>query len=194
MNDNQNNNSIPNANNSFIPPQPINNVNQQTQNLGIMNMTPVSNGITPAVQSQNQPNNSNQVVLGSVNNTVATGVPLPSANNPASNQITPSVIPQQQPNVTNNNQFINQNVNNNQNVHNEASINDLNIDGTYNNMNVKPDYVNDPKVLENMNEPKKNTIKVNKEMKTFILIALFLLVFIILMPVLFDLLNKVRFH
>ena len=91
---------------------------------------------------------------------------------------------------SNNNQFINQTAQS----YNETSINDLNVDGTYNRMNIAPEYVNDKQVKENMETPKKNTVPISKELKTVFVIALILLAFIIVMPALFDLISNLRFH
>ena len=79
-------------------------------------------------------------------------------------------------------------------TYNETSINDLNVDGAYNKMNVAPDYVNDKQIKDNIESHKKNTVPVSKELKTVIIIALILLVFIIIMPMIFDFLNNLRFH
>ena len=57
-----------------------------------------------------------------------------------------------------------------------------------------PDYVNDKQVKDNMEAPKKNTVTVSKELKTVIVIAAILLIFIIVMPFLFDLISNIRFH
>ncbi len=78
--------------------------------------------------------------------------------------------------------------------YNDTSINDLNVDGTYNRMNVAPEYVNDQQVKENIQAPKKNTVPISKELKTVFVIALILLAFIIVMPMLFDLLNNLRYQ
>ncbi len=93
-------------------------------------------------------------------------------------------------NNQNGGQFFNQN---NQ-VYNETSINDLNVDGAYNRMNIAPEYVNEKQVRENMEVPKKNTVPISKELKTVFIIALILLAFIIVMPMLFDLISNLRFH
>ena len=99
----------------------------------------------------------------------------------------------------NQNNFINQNVqtggvNMDNMIHNDTSINDLNVDGAYNRINVAPDYVNDKQVRENMDFAKKNTVPVSKELKTVIVIAAILLIFIIVMPFLFDLISNIRFN
>ena len=62
-------------------------------------------------------------------------------------------------------------------------------------MEKAPDYVNSPEVKENINPTKKNTITITKELKTVIIIVGVMLAFvIIIMPLLFDLINKIRFH
>ena len=80
--------------------------------------------------------------------------------------------------------------------YNETSISDLNVEGAYNNMNVRPDYTSDPKVMEiiHPDPAKKNTVKIGKELKTFFIIAAILLAFIMVLPNLFDLLNNIRFR
>ena len=80
---------------------------------------------------------------------------------------------------------------NNTNNYNETSLNDLNIDGTYNQM-LKTDYSQEPKVRENIEKSKKNTIPITKELKTFLLIALVLFGFIIIMPYIFDFVRNIR--
>ena len=81
----------------------------------------------------------------------------------------------------------------------ETSLSDLNVDGTYNRMNVAPDYVNDPKVMEILHpeqvpEKKKNTLTITKEIKMVFVIALVLFAFIMLIPYISDIVNKIRFH
>lgn len=78
--------------------------------------------------------------------------------------------------------------------YNETSIADLNVDGKYNRMEKAPEYVNSPEVRENINPTKKNTVTITKELKTVLIITGIILVFIIIMPVLFELLSKIRFH
>lgn len=75
----------------------------------------------------------------------------------------------------------------------QTYLNDMNVNGAYNKMEA-PIYVNDQKVVENMQGPKKNTITITKELKTIIIISLILLVFIFVMPNIFDLINNFRFR
>ena len=135
----------------------------------------------------------------------ASNVQSNSINNQSSNQFIntnafqPNVISQNGIPLPTNNQEVSQNVVSNQQVqqmqtYNESSINDLNVDGSYNRLNVPPEYVNDVKVKENIEAPKKNTVPISKELKTVIVIALILLVFILVMPFLFDLISNLRFH
>ena len=170
------------------------NPNQNQSGLGSI---PVNSPIPPQnIQPNQQPQVLNQVnnMVNPINNAV--GV----QNNISSSQ------PVQQPviNPSANNFFnpVNQ-VNNIVNLDNsvtsntssdKSNINDLNVDGTYNRINVAPDYVNDKQVKENMEAPKKNTVTVSKELKTVIVIAAILLIFIIVMPFLFDLISNIRFH
>lgn len=87
-----------------------------------------------------------------------------------------------------NNKFIN--FDNNQN---EQSLDNLNVDGSYNQLETSK-YSNDPKVIQNINETKKNTVPISKELKTVIIIALVLLLFIIVMPMIFEFINDIRFN
>ena len=171
--------------------------------------TPVSAPmpVQPVVQMQQQPVVNNQNSIPPVNNII------PDENNNLSE--IPNVSTQQNSvvnNVTQNTTPIIQNDNNainalnigdnNQNQvtpepqnYNETSITDLNVDGVYNHMEKAPDYVNSPEVKENINPTKKNTITITKELKTVIIIVGVMLAFvIIIMPLLFDLINKIRFH
>lgn len=196
MNNNQDLNNVTPTNINSIPVIP------PTQ-------TPVSAPmpVQPVVQMQQQPVVNNQNSIPPVNNII------PDENNNLSE--IPNVSTQQNSvvnNVTQNTTPIIQNDNNainalnigdnNQNQvtpepqnYNETSITDLNVDGVYNHMEKAPDYVNSPEVKENINPTKKNTITITKELKTVIIIVGVMLAFvIIIMPLLFDLINKIRFH
>ena len=154
--------------------QPTNPVNVQAQST-----TNVSLGTTSAPSNVAQ---SNVVTLGTVSNvTYADTI----------GDINYDTPPQENVDTSNNTSetFINPS-------YNENTLSDLNVEGTYNNMNVSQDYMNDPKVMENIHpDPeKKKTITIGKELKTFILIALVLLVFIFVLPILANIFNKIRFH
>lgn len=76
----------------------------------------------------------------------------------------------------------------------DSSINSMNIKDNYNNLD-KPGYVSDAQVVENMNNySQKKTIPITKELKTVIAITVVLLIFIIVMPMLFDLISNLRFN
>ena len=81
---------------------------------------------------------------------------------------------------------------NSENTFNETSINDLNVDGSYNKLpNI--DYSNDPQVVSNIkNMTKKNTIKISKELQTFFIIVVILFLFILVMPYIFDLVRDIK--
>lgn len=128
-------------------------------------------------------------------------------NNNQNNQI-PNVLPTMPQMTPNNNQVPLQNQNNSDtnlinnqnnrfinfdNNQNEQSLDNLNVDGSYNQLETSK-YSNDPKVIQNINETKKNTVPVSKELKTVIIIALFLLLFIIVMPMIFEFINDIRFN
>lgn len=187
MNNNQNgNNNSPfgmlNNNNQVIPPMQNNNMN--TPNT-------VSNAINQQVQNQpvnNTTQQSNVVTLGTVSN-VTYADTIGNIDYDADNSV------KTEENVSN--QFINNNLdqNNNNIEQNNNMLSGMNVDGAYNNMNVAPNYVNDPKVMEILHpdENKKKTITINKELKSFFVIGLILLIFIFVLPIIFDLFNKVRF-
>lgn len=172
--------------------------------------TPVSAPmpVQPVVQMQQQPVVNNQNQIPPVNNII------PNENNNLSemqnisaqqNSVVNNAIQNTAPIIQNDNNAINAlNIGDNNNQtqvslepqnYNETSINDLNVDGGYNHMEKAPDYVNSPEVKENINPTKKNTITITKELKTVIIIVGVMLAFvIIIMPLLFDLINKIRFH
>jgi len=88
------------------------------------------------------------------------------------------------------NQFIN-----NESIHNETSLTDLNVDGTYNKLENNT-YPNNIQVSENINNQKnkKATIKITKEMKTFIIIVIIMLIFIFIMPTVFDFIQNIKYN
>ena len=165
------------------------NNNQGLNNVSPMNINSIP--VVPPAQPQIQPQ---PVVNPQVNNTTPVQNSAVVSKNPTG---TPSV----QENYAIN--ALNIGDNNNQNQvqpqpeqqkYNETSITDLNVDGQYNRMEKIPDYVNSPEVQENIHPTKKNTVTITKEMKTVLIIVGVMLAFILIMPVLFDLLNKIRFH
>ena len=196
MNNNQDLNNVTPTNINSIPVIP------PTQ-------TPVSAPM-PAqpVEQIQQPVGNNQNPIPPVNNII------PDENNNLSeipnvstqqNSVVNNVTQNTTPIIQNDNNAINAlNIGDNNNQtqvslepqnYNETSINDLNVDGGYNHMEKAPDYVNSPEVKENINPTKKNTITITKELKTVIIIVGVMLAFvIIIMPLLFDLINKIRFH
>lgn len=201
MNNNQDLNNVTPMNINSIPVIP------PTQ-------TPVSAPMPaqPVVQMQQQPVVNNQNPIPPANNIIPNGnnnlSEIPNASiqpNSAVNNVMPNQVSQNTaPIIKNDNNAINAlNIgDNNQNQvtsepqnYNETSITDLNVDGVYNHMEKAPDYVNSPEVRENINPTKKNTITITKELKTVIIIVGVMLAFvIIIMPLLFDLINKIRFH
>ena len=174
MNNNQNTNQ---PQNTFIN----NNVNPavNTQNSSNQVVAPTGQMTQPVAPQEAAPQN-NVVTLGTVSNVtyadtigdIDLGTPLPEGE-----QSTNSYL-------------------NNNGDYNATSLTDLNVEGNYNNMNTAPDYTSDPKVMENLHpDPeKKKTIKITQELKTFFVIVVILLVFIIIMPVLTDLIDKIRFR
>ncbi len=171
-----NNNQNANDNSSFgmlNSNQPV----SDTQNNVTANQPGVINGV---VGETNNVPQSNVVTLGTVSNvTYADTIGDIDYETPVENNDMNAEAPTDT--------FIN-------NDYNETLLTDLNVEGTYNNMDNPPDYTTDPKVMANIHPEKKNTITIGKELKTFFIIALVLLVFIFLMPILADLVNKIRFH
>lgn len=88
------------------------------------------------------------------------------------------------------NQFINKN-----NIRNETSLHDLNVDGKYNKLDKSP-YSDEEKVRDNIDNRQKHNIKISldQEKKVFLLIVAVMLVFIIIMPFIFDLIENIRFN
>lgn len=134
----------------------------------------------------NQPQNSQIPNLNGGTNTPVNTIPVGNTNvvNDQSNEALKDKVLGN----ANSNQFINT-----PNNYNETSLNDLNVDGAYNKLE-RPDYVNDPKVKMNMEGHKKNTIPVTKETKTFIIIVLVMLVFIFVMPIIFDFIRNIKYR
>ena len=91
------------------------------------------------------------------------------------------------------------NSNNGNNNYNESNINDLNVSGDYNNLNSNKNngpipYADDPQVIENIEKIEKKTVNLTAppEIKTIIILAIVLLIFIIVMPYIFDLIRNIR--
>lgn len=83
------------------------------------------------------------------------------------------------------NKFINDNIDTN-----NTSLNNLNVAGEYHNM-PKVDYSQEPKVKENMQ--KKNTVTITSEGKVFLIIIAILLIFIFILPTIFDLITNISY-
>ena len=172
--------------------QDYNNSGQQILNnmLGSSPTSPQSNNGSNTFFNQNvqggaTPNNNPLFNLGATQNvTYADTIGNINANNNQSDE----ALKEKAIGSDNSNQFINT-----PNNYNETSLSDLNVDGTYNKLE-KPDYTNDPKVIENIESRKKNTIPVTKEMKTFIIIILVMLVFIFIMPSIFDFIRNIKYR
>ena len=182
LNNPQNTNPIPTPNNNLANNnQPINVIpgwivtNNQTNNNHQFDDAFINrnNSTEPVSQPQNNFINpvNNSVIP---NQTVATNVP-------AEEEFNPMLMGKQ-------NKFINNNVETSNNT-----LNDLNVNGEYNDL-PKVDYSRDPKVAENLNNIKKNTVNITSEGKVFIIIILVLLLFIFVMPTIFDFLGKLKYQ
>lgn len=193
-----NNQNVPN----FSGPN-INNMNVGTNNTNYPNPNPMMNmappvseaPVTNAVPEPNQnpaPAN-NQVVLGTTSNVTyndTVGDVFTSNQEPTreyTNQFIPTDIP---------NQSQNQNMMPGQSEETTPYLDSMSVNNTPNNMTA-PSYVDEPQVRENVElatGQKKATVPISKELKTVIIIVIVLLAFIVIMPNLVDILNKIRFH
>lgn len=215
MNNNQDTNIFGSVNNggqssptlNVIPPQPSNDSNQfQNNQISPQNLTP---NFPNTNQINNQiPNNNTFINQPNFSNQITSNQPLETPNKPTiegSNNINQSINPFENNNINNPNQsYVDTlkkeeiNIQNNQsrfvneNVFNETSINDLNIQGNYNNTETN-NYRNDPQVIANLNNTQKKTITITKELKLVIIIALVLFVFIFIMPYIFDFIQNIKY-
>ena len=173
-----------NGTNFFNNPVPANNQENPLGNL-------MNNDTAPVEPVNNQ----QAVVLGKIeeakeNN--AAGVVLGDTSNVTYEDTLDKPVESENDFSNANNQFINTN------NYSETALNDLNVDGTYNKLNsdyYQPkDYVNDPAVRENMNPKKKNTVVISQELKMIFLIAMGLLLFIFVMPVISDFIRGIIYR
>ncbi len=92
-------------------------------------------------------------------------------------------IPEEMTAFQTQNKFITENQTN-------TALNELNVEGEYNGL-PKVDYMQDPKVMENIqSQNKKNTITITGEAKVFLIIIAVLLLFTFVMPTIFDFINN----
>ena len=189
-----NNNFQSNENPQNIPPQPINNpvpnpindaINLGNLQAGLNNQTPIENNNSPIDIPTNNQNQPGINVQPTPNNFINPNN-IQQNNNPTFSE----TLESEGIHLGNNSKFIS-----NEAQFNETTINDLNVDGTYNNMGT-PDYSQDPKVKENLekiNSGKKTTVQLPADSKTFIIIAIVLLIFILVMPYIFDLIRNIKY-
>lgn len=161
----QNNNpsNINNETNQSYPPQTLPQGINNTQSV-IPNITNPNQNITSSVNPVNQTNN-----FTTANNT----------NENIPNGVVPGV------NTTN---PVNS-VPNDNSSYNETSLTDLNIKGNYNN----PEQNIHEFTKENINNQKKKTVPISKELKLVIVIALILFIFILVLPNLFDIVMNIKY-
>ena len=188
MNNNQNvpNNGQFNFNNVSVIPNGGNNPQVSNMNnnpLPSGNVIPNTGTNMVNIPSGEQIISNNQVSLGKMNNTGSSNIP----------QNSMPVINNEMPTNTSTTQQSMMSNLTSEPTNTESQLNDMNVNGSYNKMEA-PDYVKDKQVMENINSPKKNTITITKELKTIIVISLILLVFIIIMPAIFNLINNIRFR
>lgn len=182
-----------NQDNPSINPQINNEINQNT-NINDYNQ-PLN--VIPNVNNNDLHEFDNAFINRTIENTTTVNKNVEMENNPNSNQIINTFntgfateqneISQSDEEITigKQNKFINNNIDTT-----STSLNNLNIDGTYNNM-PKIDYSQDPKVQENLN--KKNTVTITSEGKIFIIIVIVLLLFIFALPTIFDMIRNINY-
>ena len=166
--------------------------NQNSNNASIPN--PLVNSI-PVNNNMGQVNNNQVVSPQPVNNMMVQPTPVsPSTVNvPNNNQVeaAPTRVaeePTQGISITPEQMQANDSANH---------LNDMNVNGAYNHMDVPPKYVNDQQITNNVQlatGQKKVTVQVSKELKTVIIIALILLAFIFVLPMLGDMLTNLKFR
>lgn len=220
MNENQNfnqnnsvipNNLINNNQNTTIPNNFISNNQNANNNMNnVVNPTLNANQVQPTIQNNNvnpaqinsgvpiqnvnminqnatNTNNNGPITLGTVSN-VTYADTIGNVNSQVADTVQTTITNYE----NNNNQFINNN------SYNETSLTDLNVDGTYNNLEKQEktpvDYMNDPQVQANLNKQQKKTVTITKELKTVIILVLILFAFVFIMPTLADYFNKLRFR
>lgn len=171
-----------------------NNINNNNQNYN--NNPQFTNPFTvptnPPYPNGAMPNNNPSNINNQVNQLYQTQTLSQEINNP---QSMPS-------NITNYNQNIHNgvvpelkttnsvnSVPNNNLSYNETSLTDLNIKGNYNN----PEQNIHEFTKENINNQKKKTVPISKELKLVIVIALILFVFILVLPNLFDIVMNIKY-
>lgn len=163
------------------------NTDPQIANTNNQNEQPISQG--RFFQNINQPlnvipeNNLNQEFNQPINNFQSnndnTFIQNENNYNNQINEYNDQIITQEE----NTAKFINNNIEN-------TTLNDLNIDDTYNNT-PKVNYSRELKVQENLK--KNNTITITSEAKVFILIIIVLLLFIIVMPYISDFISNIKY-
>ena len=206
MNNNQN---ITNANQMDINNvNLIPNGNGQYFNNNANNPVPTNQNVmpTPNLNMNTPENNNSGIVLGTTSNVTYNDTignvfdNNQNNNNPINtnpintNQVNTNPVPS--PQIMDDTRAIAPSMMQENNSDANAYINDMNVNGTYNNMEA-PSYVNEAQVTENVKiatGQKKVTVPVSKELKTVIIISVILLLFIFVMPILGDLLNNIRFR
>ena len=163
----------------------MNNDNQQSNALNELNI-----GNNSSNTNNNQNNNR---FINNVSNVNSTNLDLSNNNQnqtPTNNMNAEDAKLKAQVVKEKENQFIKK-----QSRYNETSLNDLNVDGKYNKLEKSP-YSDDENVRENIKNHEKKTVNitVGQEMKLFLVIAGIMLIFIIIMPFIFDLIENIRFH
>ena len=169
MNDNGNTNRfIPNMNDNQ------NNNMTQLENTNTLNVLPTQNMVnTPVSNVPNNEVNINPVAQSNIN--------------------TPDNINNLANPMPDDNRFINTG-NSVVDMNNNTALNDMNVDGTYHNFENPPAYTNDPEVRQNIENAKKNTVPISKELKLIIIISVIMLVFIFVMPTIFDFLRNIKYR
>lgn len=169
-----------NPNSSFLQSPP----NQPTTNQQWgPNQTKVENQLTDSIPQNNNVINNQQMPTNSNNID-----PFTNTNQTQKPTTYVDMLEKEGINIIGNeSKFIN-----NKLTYNETSINDLNVQGNYNNI-LQNDYRNDPRVIENLKQKEKKTITITKELKIVIIIVVILFIFIFIIPYIFDFIREIRY-
>ena len=169
-----------NIQDNFNNPQLNNNDdNEMTNQNNYINNSEHELNVIPTNNTQNNVGNQNNFINQNPINITNAGFGTNNQNGFIQNDVENTLTIQHQ------NKFINNNIDTT-----NTALNNLNVDGSYHNM-PKVDYSQEPKVKENMQ--KKNTVTITSEGKIFLIIIAVLLIFIFVLPTIFDLITNISY-
>lgn len=183
INEQSNNNSINQVANTQTSTEEVSNNNQLNVILNITNQESNINTLNNNEQITNI--NPQLNILNNVNMNDNNGMVTNNSNYSKSfDNIT--ITNDDEIKIESNNRFINDNYDTTSTI-----LNDLNVDGEYNNI-PRVDYSMDPKVVKNMeaDEKRKKTVTITQETKVFLIIIAILLVAIFIIPSIYDLIRN----